>query len=88
MDWLHFISRTRISLSTDPLEFWRKDVSTHNYLYLKTIALNSLCIPSIRLDKIIERLFNTIDNQYFVEKNCLNEKSLETIVFFKANVKY
>jgi hypothetical protein len=86
VDWLHFISGTRISLSTDPLEFWRKDVSTHNYLDLKAIALNLLCIPSTTVP--IETLFSTIDNQYFDHKNCLNEKSLETIVFFKSNVKY
>jgi hypothetical protein len=86
VDWLHFISGTRISLSTDPLEFWRKDVSTHNYLDLKTIALNLLCIPSTTVP--IETLFSTIDNQCFDYKNCLNEKSLETIIFFRSNAKY
>jgi hypothetical protein len=31
VDWLYFNSGTRIGLSTDPLEFWKNKVSTHNY---------------------------------------------------------
>jgi hypothetical protein len=86
VDWIHFISGTRISLSTDPLEFWRKDVSTHNYLDLNAIALNLLCIPSTTVP--IKSFFSIIDDQYFDHEICLNKKSLETIIFFRSNTKY
>jgi hypothetical protein len=46
INWLHFISKTRTSYKTDPLDFWRADASPQNFIALKSIAMSILCTQS------------------------------------------
>jgi hypothetical protein len=86
LNWIHFIGKTRISLNTEPLDFWRNDTSTQEFNGLKNIALNILCTPSST--STVERVFSAAGNACIGRKNRLSEKRLEMIVFFKNNAKF
>jgi hypothetical protein len=86
LNWNHFISKTRLSIKTEPLEFWRSDFSTEDFKDLKNIALNILCVPSSTAT--VERVFSAAGNACIGRRNRLSDKRLEMIVFFKNNAKY
>jgi hypothetical protein len=60
LNWDHFISKARLSIKTESLEFWRSHFSTENFKDLKNIALNILCVPSSTVN--VERVFSAAGN--------------------------
>jgi hypothetical protein len=81
LNWNHFISKTCLSIKTEPLEFWRSDSSTEDFKDLKNIALNILCVPSSTAT--VERVFSAAGNACIGRRNRLSDKRLEMIVFFQ-----
>jgi hypothetical protein len=86
IQWGHIMSKSKVNMKTDALNFWKEDISVQNLLDLKNIALNILCTPSSTAT--VERIFSAAGNACIGRRNRLSNSRLEMIVFFKNNAKF
>ncbi|KAJ8895634.1 hypothetical protein PR048_000970 [Dryococelus australis] len=78
-----YLAEPTISLSDDPLTFWRENVSLPN---LKLLTQKKLGIPPVSVAS--EGLFNTSNKTCTKKQNCLSSQNVQILIFFTSKLKF